>query len=87
VVHLLARCLRYNQGMADAYPISVDPEIQGGTPCFTGTRVPIRSLFDALKRGRSTEYFLTQFPSVTAAQVRAVLDRASQMVTVPEHAA
>jgi uncharacterized protein (DUF433 family) len=49
--------------------------------------MPIRLLFDALKRGRSTEYFLTQFPSVTAGQVRAVLDRASEMVIVPEHAA
>jgi uncharacterized protein (DUF433 family) len=59
--------------MAGANPISVDPEIQGGTPCFAGTWVPIKSLFDALKRGRSTEYYLTQFPSVTAEQVRALL--------------
>jgi uncharacterized protein (DUF433 family) len=25
--------------------ISVNPEIQGGTPCFAGTRVPVKSLF------------------------------------------
>ena len=73
--------------MADANPIRIDPDIQGGTPCFAGTRVPVKSLFDALKRGRSTEYFLTQFPSVTAEQVRAVLDRAAERVIIPEHAA
>jgi uncharacterized protein (DUF433 family) len=59
--------------------IAVDPEVQGGTPCFAGTRVPVRSLFDALKHGRSTDYFLTQFPTVTAEQVRAVLDRAREI--------
>jgi uncharacterized protein (DUF433 family) len=73
--------------MADANPIRIDPDIQGGTPCFAGTRVPVKSLFDALKRGRSTEYFLGQFPSVTTEQVRAVLDRAAERVIVPEHAA
>jgi uncharacterized protein (DUF433 family) len=64
--------------MADANPIRIDPDIQGGTPCFAGTRVPFKSLFDALKRGRSTEYFLSQFPSVTAERVRALLDRAAE---------
>ncbi len=73
--------------MAGTNPIRIDPDIQGGTPCFAGTRVPVKSLFDALKRGRSADYFLTQFPSVTAEQVRAVLDRAAEMVIVPEHAA
>ena len=28
----------------------VDPEIQGGTPCFAGTRVFVKSLFDYLAR-------------------------------------
>jgi hypothetical protein len=28
--------------------ISIDPEVQGGTPCFRGTRVPVRTLFDHL---------------------------------------
>jgi uncharacterized protein (DUF433 family) len=42
--------------------IKIDPEIQGGTPCFAGARVPVKSLFDALEHGRSLDYFLEQFP-------------------------
>lgn len=68
-------------------PIIVDPDIQGGTPCFAGTRVPVKSLFDALKHGRSVDYFLQQFPSVTAGQVAAVLDEANLLLTTPRHAA
>jgi uncharacterized protein (DUF433 family) len=63
-----------------ASPILIDPEIQGGTPCFAGTRVPVKSLFDALERGRSTEYFLEQFPSVSREQLRSVLRQAELLV-------
>ena len=37
--------------------VSIDPEVLGGTPDFTGTRVPIRSLFDHLEAGDSLEAF------------------------------
>ena len=72
-----------------ANPIRIDPDIQGGTPCFAGTRVPVKSLFDALQRSRSVDYFLEQFPSVTREQVNAVLRLAGEMVTatIPGHAA
>ena len=26
-------------------PVSVDPEVRSAEPCFTGTRVPVSSLF------------------------------------------
>ena len=29
--------------------IQIDPEIQGGTPVFVGTRVPVKKLFDYLE--------------------------------------
>jgi len=44
--------------MVKARPIAVDPEILSGTPCFSGTRVPVKSLIDYLAHGRSVEYFL-----------------------------
>lgn len=68
----------YNSRMCSA--IKIDPEIQGGTPCFTGTRVPIKSLFDYLARGRSLDYFLEQFPSVKREQATEVLDLAGQLI-------
>ena len=59
--------------MSASSPILVDPEIQGGTPCFTGTRVPVKALFAALARGRPVAYFLEQFPTVRREQVQAIL--------------
>ncbi|MEM6654930.1 MAG: DUF433 domain-containing protein [Planctomycetota bacterium] len=58
--------------------ISVDPDIQGGTPCFAGTRVPAVSLFDYLKGGHSVEYFLQQFPSVSSEQVQTLLEESQE---------
>jgi uncharacterized protein (DUF433 family) len=63
--------------------IQVDPEIQGGTPCFTGTRVPVKSLFDYLARGRTLDYFLEQFPSVKREQALSVLGEAEHLITDP----
>jgi len=46
-------------------PISSNPEIMGGTPCLTGTRVPFRTLLDYLEGGNSLDEFLEDFPSVS----------------------
>ncbi len=54
--------------------IDTNPEILGGTPVFTGTRVPVQSLFDHLKAGDSIEDFLEGFPSVKREQVVALLE-------------
>lgn len=51
-----------------------DPEILGGVMVFKGTRVPVKSLFDHLKAGDSIEVFVEGFPSVSRAQVLAVLE-------------
>jgi uncharacterized protein (DUF433 family) len=45
--------------------INIDPDIQSGTPVFTGTRVPLKNLFDYLQAGDTLDKFLDQFPSVT----------------------
>ena len=55
---------------------SVNKNIQGGTPCFVGTRVPVSSLFDHLEGGYTVDYFLSQFPSVTRQQITALLETA-----------
>ena len=51
-----------------------DPEIMGGTPVFVGTRVPLQNLIDYLEGGESIEDFLDGFPSVSRAQVIAVIE-------------
>ena len=45
--------------------ITVDPEIHSGTPVFSGTRVPVKTLFDHLEAGDSLDVFLDDFPSVS----------------------
>jgi uncharacterized protein (DUF433 family) len=54
--------------------IKIDPGILGGIPCFSGTRVPIRSLYDHLKLGYSIDEFLDDFPTVERWQVERLLD-------------
>ena len=54
---------------------TVDPEILGGTPVFTGTRVPIESLFKYLEGNYSLEEFLECFPTVTREMAVEVLER------------
>jgi len=54
-------------------PITVDLEILGGEPVFTGTRVPVKSLFEHLEADCSLEEFLEWFPTVSRAAATAVL--------------
>lgn len=61
--------------------ITSDSEILGGQPVFTGTRVPVESLFDHLEAGVSLDDFLEDFPTVTKDQAIAVLEAANRIVT------
>jgi uncharacterized protein (DUF433 family) len=63
--------------------IHSSPEVLGGTPVFTGTRVPIRSLFDHLEAGESIDDFLDGFPSVRRDQVIALLEISQERVHEP----
>jgi uncharacterized protein (DUF433 family) len=47
--------------------------ILGGTPVFTGTRVPVDSLIHHLRTGVTLEAFLDDFPSVSREQAEAFL--------------
>lgn len=60
--------------------INKDPEILGGTPVFSGTRVPIRILFEYLEAGDSLNDFLDSFPTVTQVQAKQLLELAMKQV-------
>lgn len=49
------------------------PGILGGTPVFTGTRVPVDTLVHHLREGIALGEFLDDFPSVTQEQAEAFL--------------
>jgi uncharacterized protein (DUF433 family) len=54
-------------------PVNLDPEILGGTPVFSGTRVPIEALWGNMAEGASLDEFLDWFPTVGREQAEAVL--------------
>ncbi|MFP4096767.1 MAG: DUF433 domain-containing protein [Bacteroidota bacterium] len=64
--------------------ITTDPEILSGTPVFTGTRVPVQSLFDWLET-ESLDEFLENFPSVHREHALAVLHKAEKLILEDEN--
>ena len=54
--------------------ITRSPDILGGTPVFSGPRVPVQTLVDSLEAGDSIDLFLYDFPSVARQQVGAFLE-------------
>ena len=58
-----------------------DPKILSGTPVFTGTRVPVRILFEFLAAGDRLDEFLDAYPSVSRAQAVSLFEVAEQIVT------
>jgi uncharacterized protein (DUF433 family) len=60
--------------------INIDSEILGGTPVFSGTRVPIKNLFDYLETGDTIINFLEDFESVKKEQVIKVLQMSEKLI-------
>lgn len=67
-------------GLRKSRVVSSDPSIMGGTPVFSGTRVPIQTLIDYLEAGDSITDFLEGFPTVTKSQIVAFLEEAKERV-------
>lgn len=66
--------------LEDSSIISASPEIMGGTPVFSGTRVPVQTFLDYLKAGESINDFLDGFPTVTKQQVISFLEEAGKQL-------
>lgn len=60
----------------------INPERMSGAPCFAGSRVPIKALFDYVEGGDTIEMFLEDFPPITREQVVAVLEASRQTLTI-----
>jgi uncharacterized protein (DUF433 family) len=60
-----------------------DPEIMGGTPVFTGTRVPVQNLVDYLEGGESIDEFLAGFPTVKREQAITFIAAAAEKLLAP----
>ena len=60
--------------------VSRDPNVLGGTPVFSGTRVPFQALLDYLEGGQTLDDFLDDFPSVTREAAVRALEHAKTLV-------
>ena len=56
--------------------IDRNPDILGGTPVFSGSRVPVRILLEHLEAGDRLDDFLDAYPTVTREQAVKLLERA-----------
>lgn len=63
-------------------PITIDPEIMSGVPVIRGTRVPVQTLFDYLADGYTLEQFLHSFPTVERGDALAILEHATEHLSI-----
>ncbi len=60
--------------------VTVDSAIMHGTPCFTGTRVPVQTLLDYIEDGDTLDSFLKDFSTVKREQAIQFLELAKQQL-------
>ena len=73
------RCCDRNT--ADNRVVHSNPNIMHGTPVFSGTRVPARSLWDYLEAGHSLDEYLDQFSTVGREQVIWLIQQANKRLS------
>jgi uncharacterized protein (DUF433 family) len=62
--------------------ITKDPNIQGGVPVFTGTRVTVDVMLDYLEDGQPLERFLDLYPQISREQAVAALEEIKTMLAM-----
>ncbi len=60
--------------------INIDSEILGGTPVFSGTRVPIKNLFDYLEAGKTIDSFIEDFDTIKKEQILQLLELTNKLL-------
>jgi uncharacterized protein (DUF433 family) len=59
--------------------ISSSPDVMGGTPVFSGTRVPVQTLLDYIEGGDPLDEFLDDFPTVSREKAIAFLEQGASL--------
>lgn len=67
--------------------ITIDPAQRGGKPCVRGLRITVYDVLDYLASGMTQQEILSDFPDLTADDIRACLafaaDRERRLVSIP----
>ena len=60
--------------------ITVDPEICGGKPTITGTRIMVYIILDYIEEGYSFDEIIESYPSITKDDIKAAIRYARDVV-------
>ena len=79
----------YYSAMDYSKIITIEPGKRSGKPCIRGMRITVTDVLEYLASGMSEEEILTDFPDLTAEDIKACLafaaDRERKLATLPEH--
>jgi uncharacterized protein (DUF433 family) len=78
---------RYASNMDYSHLITIEPGKRSGQPCIRGLRMTVRDVLEYLAAGMSVDEILTDFPDLTAEDIRACLafaaDRERRLWVIP----
>jgi uncharacterized protein (DUF433 family) len=77
----------YGEAMHYTRLITIEPDKRSGQPCIRGLRITVQDVLEYLASGMSVDEILTDFPDLTAEDIRACLayaaDRERRLRVVP----
>lgn len=53
--------------------ITIDPNILGGAPVVTGTRIPVERIKELVKQGYTSETLKTEYPQVHPKKIQRII--------------
>ena len=53
--------------------VNIDPEILGGTPVISGTRIPIERIYHLVRQGYTTQTLKSEYPHVDSKKIQYVI--------------
>lgn len=71
--------------MAEEVLVQRSKDILGGTPVFSGTRVPVQTLLSYIEEGDTLDEFLDDFPSVSRELAVKVLERMKEIFLTQDY--
>ena len=70
---VLGKLETYNTGMKFEDRITITPGVRSGKPCIKGTRITVYDVLEYLAGGMTEAQILSDFPDLTAEDIRACL--------------
>jgi uncharacterized protein (DUF433 family) len=65
--------------------ITADPNVMTGVPCIKGTRITVANVVRQIAAGRTVDQICEDYPSLTAASVKAALEFAADVTASETH--